>query len=310
MEDYYKILGVDRKASQKEIKQAYRKLARQYHPDVNPNDKSAQEKFKQINEAYEVLSDAEKRKKYDTLGPDWQRYDRAGGGFDPFGGRRSSGGGAAGGPDLGDFADIFESIFGRRGTATGTGAGAPGGTRNRPFGFDTTSVATRGRDVESAVDVTLREVYNGTTRIVTVDGERFEVTIPAGVKNGSKVRVSGKGGRGAGTAPRGDLFLVVNVLDDPMFQRNGDDLTVEVFVDLYTAVLGGEARVPTLDGKELIVRVPAGTSSGRKIRLRGKGMPRLKGEGHGDLFARIEVKVPAELDERQRELFTQLRDMG
>lgn len=306
MEDYYKVLGVDRKATQKEIKQAYRKLARQYHPDVNPNDTTAQDKFKQINEAYEVLSDPDKKKKYDTLGPDWQRYDRAGGGFDPFGGRRGTSGGA--GPDLGDFADIFENLFGRRGGA-GTGTGA-GGRRSSPFGFDTSTATARGRDVESPVDVTLREAYTGTTRIVTVDGERFEVTIPAGVKSGSKVRVSGKGGRGAGNGPRGDLFLVVNILDDPQFQRDGDDLTVEVFVDLYTAVLGGEARVPTLDGKDLIVRVPAGTSSAKKIRLREKGMPKLKGDGRGDLFARIEINVPSNVSDRQRELFTQLRDMG
>lgn len=306
MDDYYKVLGVARSATQKDIKQAYRKLARQYHPDVNPNDTTAQEKFKQINEAYEVLSDADKKKKYDTLGADWQRYERAGaGGFDPFGGRRSTGGGAGG---AGDFGDIFETLFGgRRG-----GAGAGGGTAGRnPFGFDTAQNNARGRDVESPVDVTLREAYIGTTRIVTVDGERFEVTIPAGVKSNSKVRVSGKGGRGAGASgARGDLFLVVNVLEDPQFQRDGDDVTVEVYVDVFTAVLGGEARVPTLEGKDLIVRVPAGTSAGKKIRLREKGMPRLKGDGRGDLFARIEINVPATLSDKQRELFTQLRDMG
>jgi DnaJ-class molecular chaperone len=161
------------------------------------------------------------------------------------------------------------------------------------------------------MDVTLREAYTGTKRIVTVDGERFEVSIPAGVKSGSKVRVSGKGGRGAASGGvRGDLFLIVNLLPDPLFEREGDDLTVEVFVDLYTAVLGGEARVPTLDGKDLIVRIPPGTSAGRKIRLRGKGMPRLKGDGNGDLLARIEIRVPTDLNERQRDLFTQLRDMG
>lgn len=305
MEDYYKLLGVDRKASQKEIKQAYRKLARQYHPDVNPNDTAAQEKFKQINEAYEVLSDPDKKQKYDTLGPDWQRFGGGSGSYDPFGGRRGTGGGA---PNMGDFGDIFESLFGRRGTA---GGGASGGSRANPFGFDTSTATSRGRDVESPVDVTLREAYTGTKRIVTVDGERFEVTIPAGVKNGSKVRVSGKGGRGSGSGgARGDLFLVVSVLDDPHFQRDGDDVIVEVYVDLFTAVLGGEARVPTLEGKDLIVRVPAGTSAGKKIRLREKGMPKIKGEGRGDLLARIEINVPNQLTERQRELFTQLRDMG
>ena len=313
MEDYYKLLGVPRTASQKDIKQAYRKLARQYHPDVNPGDTVSADKFKQINEAYEVLSDPDKRKKYDQLGPDWKRYEQAGGGFNPFGtGRTAGGAGGAGSPDMGDFADLFESIFGRnRGTGAGAG-GRPTGTSTadrNPFGFDT--AASKGRDVESPVDITLREAYSGAKRVVTVDSDRFEVTIPAGVKTGSKVRVSGKGGRGAGTsAPRGDLFLIVNVLDDPQFQRDGEDLTVEVFVDLYTAVLGGEARVPTLDGKELIVTVPAGTSAGRKIRLRGKGMPRLKGEGRGDLFARLEITVPQNLNDHQRDLFNQLRDLG
>ncbi|MGH2541508.1 MAG: DnaJ C-terminal domain-containing protein, partial [Ardenticatenaceae bacterium] len=285
--DYYKVLGVERKASQKEIKQAYRKLARQYHPDVNPGDASAQEKFKEINEAYEVLSDPEKRKKYDLLGADWRRYQQAGGtgGFnwDPF--TRGQGGGRSGAG--GDFSDFFESIFGGLGgqrTRTPTGAG---GVR-------------KGRDVDSRVDVTLREAYTGSKRIVTVDGDRFEVDIPPGVKSGSKIRMTGKGGRGASGAPRGDLYLVVEVLDDPQFKREEDDLVVEVPVDLYTAVLGGEARLPVLDGKQLIVTIPPGTSGGKKIRLRGKGMPHLRGGGAGDLLAQVEVQVPGTLSDRQR----------
>ena len=165
MEDYYKVLGVPRTASQKDIKQAYRKLARQYHPDVNPGDTAAAEKFKQINEAYEVLSDAEKRKKYDQLGPDWKRYEQAGGGFNPFGTGRTAGG--AGNPDMGDFADLFESIFGRnRGAGTGGRTGTSTADRN-PFGFDTG--ASKGRDVESPVDITLREAYSGAKRVVTPD---------------------------------------------------------------------------------------------------------------------------------------------
>ena len=295
-QDYYKILGVDRKASQKDIKQAYRKLARQYHPDVNPGDDSAQEKFKGINEAYEVLSDPEKRKKYDLLGADWKRYQQAGGpgGFDWRGSRPGAGTGAGG---TGDFSDFFESIFGNIGGQRAGGAGPGMGVR-------------RGQDIESPVEVTLREAFSGSKRIVTVSGERLEVDIPAGVRTGSRIRMSGKGGRGVGNAPRGDLFLIVEVVEDPQFQRQEDDLLVQVPVDLYTAVLGGEARVPTLDGKQLIVTIPPGTSSGKKIRLRGKGMPHIRGTGAGDLLAEIEVQVPSGLNERQRDLFEQLRALG
>jgi curved DNA-binding protein len=280
--DYYKVLGVSRNASQKDIKQAYRKLARQYHPDIKPGDEVAQEKFKQINEAYEVLSDPEKRRKYDTLGSNWQRR----GGFNSGLGRGT-----------GDFSDIFESIF------SGFGGANP---RTRP----SQTGSQQGKNIESPVDVTLREAFTGSKRIVTVEGERLEVTIPLGVKTGSKIRMSGKGGRGSLGEARGDLYLVLNVLDDPNFKRDGNDLTVNVPVDLYTAVLGGEARVPTLDEKELIVIVPPGTSSGIKIRLRGQGMPTLRGKSMGDLFARLEIEVPTKLSSKQRELFEQLRELG
>ncbi len=300
--DYYNLLGVDRKASQKDIKQAYRKLARQYHPDVNPGDASAQEKFKEINEAYEVLSDPDKRKKYDMLGADWNRYQQRGGtgGFDWGQYTRGGAGGASGAPGNfgnGDFSDFFESLF-----------GGLGGQRPRS-GPTSTAQVGRGRDIESPVDVTLRESFTGSKRIVTVDGERLEVDIPAGVRDGSKIRVSGKGGRGVSGGPRGDLFLTIEILADPQFRRDGDDLYVSVPIDLYTAVLGGEARVPTLEGKELIVTIPAGTSSGKKLRLRGKGMPRLRGGGMGDLFAELQVEVPARLTEAQRALFQQLREL-
>jgi len=310
-QDYYKTLGVQRNATQKDIKQAYRKLARQYHPDVNPGDDAAQEKFKQINEAYEVLSDADKRKKYDTLGADWNRYQQGSGpgGFDwgQYTRRQPGAGGQRADYDFngGDFSDFFESIFGGIGGARTRAGGATGTGR---AGARTAALA--GNDITSNVDITLREAYSGARRIVTVGDERLEATIPAGVKTGSKVRMAGKGGRGAGAGQRGDLYLVVNVLDDPQFKREGDDLIVEVPVDLYTAVLGGEARVPTLDGKEFIVTVPQGTSSGKKIRLRGKGMPRLKGEGAGDLLARIEIQAPANLTDEQRQLFQQLRGMS
>lgn len=303
--DYYKILGVARTATEKEIKQAYRKLARQYHPDVNPGDHAAQEKFKDINEAYEVLSDPEKKKKYDLLGSDWRRYQQGGtgsGGFDWGSYTRQSGGGQSQQPfDFGggDFSDFFESIF-----------GGLGGQRVRAGGSTGSQASARkGEDSEVEVEVTLREAYLGTKRLVTVGGERLEVGIPAGVKTGSKVRMTGKGQRGVGNGPRGDLYLVVSVVDDPRFSRDGDDLTVDVPVELYTAVLGGEMKVPTLDGRELVVRVPAGTSSGKKIRLRGQGMPKLRGDDKGDLYARLLVQVPTSLSDEQRRLFEELQGL-
>lgn len=295
--DYYKILGVSRNADQKEIKKVYRKLARQYHPDVNPGNTAAQERFKEINEAYEVLSDPEKRAKYDRLGADWKRYQQAGGpgGFDwsqyttgyPGGARVEYG-------DIGDFSDFFESIFG--------GAGGPSTRSAR-----TRTAPQRGRDLEHPVDVTLREAYSGTTRQLTMNGDVFEVTIPAGVKTGSKVRYSGRGQAGIGGGLTGDLYLVVNVLDDPLFERKGDDLYVEVPVDLYTAVLGGEVRVPTLTG-DVMLQVPPGTTGARRFRLRGKGMPLLKNSSErGDLYAVAQIEVPRNLSDRERELFEQLR---
>ncbi|MCZ7571062.1 MAG: J domain-containing protein [Ardenticatenaceae bacterium] len=295
--DYYKILGVSRKADQKEIKRAYRKLARQYHPDVNPGNQAAQERFKEINEAYEVLSDPDKRAKYDHLGADWKRYQQAGGpgGFDwsqyaggPRGGARAEYG------DFGDFSDFFESIFG------GVGGPSTRSTRTR-------TVPQRGRDLEHPVDVTLREAYSGTNRQLTMNGEVFEVTIPPGVKIGSKVRYSGRGQPGIAGGPTGDLYLIVNVLEDPMFERKGDDLFVEVPVDLYTAVLGGEVRVPTLAG-DVMLQVPPGTTGGRRFRLRGKGMPQLKNPSeYGDLYAVAQIEVPRDLSEQERKLFEQLR---
>jgi curved DNA-binding protein len=300
--DYYKLLGVARDAQPKDIKQAYRKLARQYHPDVNPGDKAAQEKFKEINEAYEVLSDPDKRRKYDVLGADWRRYQQAGGGgagaggFD-WGRYQQGGGGRPGG--FGDFSDFFESIFGAAGGArTGTG-GAGAGRARQPV--------QRGQDLEHPVDVTLREAFNGANRSLTMDGEQLEVTIPAGVKNGSRVRLSGKGYAGMGGGPRGDLYLIVNVLDDPVFERKGDDLFVDVPVDLYNAVLGGEARVQTLTG-ELMLTIPPGTTGGQRFRLRGKGMPKLKDPSQrGDLYAKVQIQVPPNLSDHERELFEQLR---
>jgi len=300
--DYYKILGVGRNATEKEIKQAYRRLARQYHPDVNKSP-GAEERFKEINEAHQVLSDAEKRRKYDQLGDSWYRWQQQGvpGGFDWSqwttgfpGGRRvrveygdlSDLFGQGG---LGGFSDFFESIF--------RGMGGPR-TRQR--------MRTRGQDYEQSVEITLEEALRGTTRVLQRDGQRLEVKIPSGVKTGSRVRMAGQGGPGIGGGPRGDLYLKVKVLPHPDFERKEDDLYRDVDVDLYTAVLGGEVRVPTLDGG-VMLKIPSETSGGRVFRLRGKGMPKLRSpQQRGDLYVTVRIQIPRNLTAHEKDLFSEL----
>ncbi|MGQ9627613.1 MAG: DnaJ C-terminal domain-containing protein [Anaerolineae bacterium] len=303
--DYYKILGVSRNATEKEIKQAYRRLARKYHPDVNPGDKAGEEKFKEINEAYEVLSDPEKRRKYDHLGASWQQWQRMGrdpGGFDWsqwF--TRQPGGVRVEYRDLGDlgdlfgggFSDFFEAIFG--------GVGRPAGESRR-----TSYRSRQGQNLEQQVEITLEEAFRGTKRILQVDGEKLEVSIPPGVDTGSKVRVAGKGAPGLGGGARGDLFLKIKVLPHKTFERKGDDLYCEVDVDLYTAILGGEVRVPTLDGS-LSLKIPPETQNGRTFRLHGQGMSALRDSGQrGDLYVKVRVRLPQALTPRERELFQEL----
>jgi curved DNA-binding protein len=314
--DYYKILGVDKNATEKEIKSAFRKLARQYHPDVNPNDPQAEARFKEINEAHEVLSDTEKRAKYDQLGADWQRWQRASGQPGDFDWSRwttAPGGGRVhvryGTPedledlfgDSGPFSDFFTSIFG------GLGGTRRAGGRGGFEGFDR---PRRGQDLEHEVEINLAEAYHGTTRLLTKDGRRIEVKIPAGAKTGTRVRMRGEGGSGVAGGQAGDLSLKVKVARDPHFERKGDSLYVTVPVDLYTAVLGGEVRVPTLSG-DVNLKIPAGSQNGQTFRLRGKGMPKLRQPTeHGDLYARLEVRLPTKLTPEQRELFEQLRRLG
>jgi curved DNA-binding protein len=315
--DYYKTLGVDKNATEKEIKSAFRKLAREHHPDVNPNDPQAEARFKEINEAYEVLSDSEKRAKYNRLGADWQRWQQAGGRPSDYDWGRwttSPGGGQAhvryGTPeDLEDlfgsgspFSDFFTSIFG------GLAGGArPSGGFGGFEGFDYGARSQRGQDLEHEVEITLSEAHRGTTRLLTKDRRRLEVKIPPGAKTGTRVRVRGEGGTGGGGGQAGDLYLKVRVASDPRFKRKGDHLHTNVLTDLYTAVLGGEVRVPTLTG-EVKLKVPAGSQNGRVFRLRGKGMPKLRQPTeYGDLYARLEVRLPTELTSKQRELFEQLR---
>ena len=304
--DYYRILGVDRNATEKEIKQAYRRLARKYHPDVNPGDKEAEERFKEINEAYEVLSDPEKRRKYDQLGASWQQWQRMGGNPRDFdwsqwfsrewpGGRVHVEYG-----DLGDlfgegiFSDFFRAIFGDV------------GTRPRARWWEARPRYARGQDYEQPVEISLEEAFRGTKRVLEKDGRRLEVTIPPGVRTGSRVRIAGQGGPGIGGGRPGDLYLKVTVLPHPIFKRQGDDLHCEVPVDLYTAVLGGEVRVPTLEG-DVMLKIPPGTQGGQTFRLRGKGMPNLRNpRQRGDLYVKVQVKVPQNLSQRERELFREL----
>jgi curved DNA-binding protein len=287
--DYYKILGVERNASEDEIRKSYRKLAMQYHPDRNPNDKQAEERFKEINEAYQVLSDPQKRGHYDRLGSDYSNWQRRGapgdfnwdqyGGF-PGGVRVEYGdiddlfGGAGG------FSDFFRTIFGRG--AEGAGGGTR--TRQQPQGY------------QQELEITLEEAFNGTTRLLQSDGKQKQVRIPAGVRTGSKVRVAGAGPNGL------DLYLIVDVKDDPRFERRGNDLHTTATVNVFTAVLGGEAEVETLSGK-VKLNIPAGTQPEQVFRLAGRGMPSVKNANEkGDLYVRLKVQIPKYLSAKQREL--------
>ena len=311
--DYYKILGVSKNAGEKEIRSAYRKLARKYHPDVNPGDKAAEEKFKEINEANEVLSDPEKRKKYDELSDYYQQYGR-------MPGAGTGGSGGPGGPryeyrtvspeELNDlfggqspFSDFFEQFFG----SSFGGAGRSGFADMASDAGRTRQRATIGQDIESQVEVTLAEAYSGATRVfelTDVDGssKRIEVKIPAGVDEGSRIRISGQGA--PGSAGRGNLYLVVHMLPDARFTREGTTLRTTVDVPLAVAMLGGEAHVSTPDGRKLALRIPPETNNGKSFRLRGQGMPRLgHADERGDLYADVAVTLPTHLNEEQRKLF-------
>ena len=304
--DYYKVLGVDKKASQQDIKKAYRKLARKLHPDVNPGDKGAEARFKEINEAYEVLSDPEKRQKYDELGSSYQQWQRTGGdprGFDwnQWAARRGQPGGGRTQVEYGDlsdlfgggggFSDFFQNIFGSAGGFTA---------------YEQGPRARRGRDLEQPVEITLEEAYRGTQRLLQVGEEKLEVKIPAGVDTGSRVRIAGKGEYAGRGGSRGDIYLSVTVLPHQTFQRKGDDLYCALPLDLYIAVLGGEIAVPSLKG-QLMLRIPAETQAGKRFRLKGLGMPSLKdAEKHGDLYADVQIVLPPALSNGEKELFTQL----
>jgi curved DNA-binding protein len=326
VKDYYKTLGVARGADEKEIKKAFRKLAQQYHPDKNPGDKAAEARFKDINEAYTVLSDPDKRAKYDKFGAQWEQYERAGGRPEDFnwggmGGQPGGGyarsvtpeefeqmfggmGGMGGAGGAGGFSSFFDTLFGGMGAAGAGGMGGRGrgSTRPRGMGFDTETMA-RPQRMEVNAAVSLEEAFHGTTRVLQMeDGTRLEVNIPRGVATGSKVRMKGAGGQN-------DIVLNIEVQPNERYTRDGDNLRVRVPVDLYTAVLGGEVQVPAFD-KTVALTIPAGTKNGKTIRLRGLGMPHIKNpDQRGDLLAEVDVQLPTSLSAKEKALFEELRSL-
>jgi curved DNA-binding protein len=289
--DYYKILGVDKNASAEDIKKAYRKLARKYHPDVNPNNKEAHKKFQDINEANEVLSDPEKRKKYDQYGKDWQHAEQFEKARQQQQRQRTYTGAEEyfGGGEESNFSDFFESLFGSMGGRRGK--------RESKF---------RGQDFQAELHLSLREAYTTHQRTITLDGKNIRITIPAGVEDAQKIRLKGYGAPGVNGAPNGDLYITFVLQDDPRFKRLGNDLYTSAEIDLYAAVLGGETTVETLSGK-LKLKVPAGTQNDTRTRVRGKGFPVYRKEGEfGDLYVTYKVKVPTDLSEKEKQLFTEL----
>src|SRR5450432_4027892 len=313
--DYYKILGISKTASEEDIKKAYRKLARKLHPDLNPNDKEANKKFQQINEANEVLSDPEKRKKYDQYGKDLQHAEafekakQSGGrrartgegnfGGSPGGGFGGSGNGGfgAGGEDFGEgasfgsggFSDFFESMFGRSEGTTGGG-----------------QARFRGQDQQAELQLSFADAGHTHQQTLALNGKNIRITIPAGVENGQIIKLKGHGGPGTNGGPAGDLYIHFAIGEDPRWRRDGSDLHARLAVDLYTAVLGGEAMIDTLDGK-VKLKLSSGTQNGHTMRLKGKGFPVYKSEGKfGDLYVNIEVTLPKTLTEKEKQLFTEL----
>ena len=292
--DYYKVLDVDKNASTDDIKKAYRKLARKFHPDINPGDKEAEERFNEINEAYEVLIDPERRAKYDRLGVSWRAHDQVDDQqafeWDEWMSESDSPEDVEGTRDQATgFSDFFNAVF----SSVGQEPHAP-----QP-----------GQDYNQEVEISLEEVFSGTSRILRIAGRRIEVKIPRGVKTGTKIRVRGEGAQGQGGGPKGDLYLEIKVTPHPTFEQVGSDLYLELPVDLYTAVLGGEAMVPMLKGK-IKLRIPPETHSGRLFRLKGLGMPKLKQpDERGDLFAKVMIRVPEHLTDEEIALFEELADL-
>ncbi|MCE5315496.1 MAG: J domain-containing protein [Armatimonadota bacterium] len=302
--DYYKILGVDRNASEKEIKSAYRKLARKYHPDVNPGNKAAEEKFKEVSEAHEVLSDKDKRAKYDQFGQYWNQTGAAGPGgpggpgagfgdfnfdFGGFGGAQQVDFGGEGGFDL------FEMLFGesRR---------APGGQTSRRR----RTAPVKGNDIETEMEISLEDAFSGAKKAFSLGGRKIEVTIPKGIRDGQKIRLAGQGEDGP--AGKGDLFIRIKTRPHRTFERSDDDLRMDVPVDYVTAALGGEIVVPTMSGR-VTMKIPPGTSGGRTFRLPGQGMPKTKDGGRGNLYVNVKIQIPESISVKERELLEEVRKL-
>lgn len=290
--DYYKILGIDKTATDADVKKAYRKLARKYHPDLNPNDKEAEQKFKEVNEANEVLSHPENRKKYDQYGENWQHSEE----FEKQRQQQSRGGGQQGGfggfegfSGGGDFSDFFESMFG------GRAAGGRGQARQ-----------SKGGDYNAELNLDLKDVYTTQKRELTINGKKIRLTIPAGVENGQVIKISGMGAEGHNGGPKGDLYLTFTIENKTKFKLEKQNLYSTVDLDLYTAVLGGEITVDTFDGKVKLKVLP-GTQNGTKVKLKGKGFPVYKKEGvFGDLYITYQIVIPSNLSEKEKELFEEL----
>ncbi|HSP12794.1 MAG TPA: J domain-containing protein [Salegentibacter sp.] len=306
--DYYKLLELNKSASQAEIKKAYRKLARKYHPDLNPNDKEAQKKFQQLNEANEVLSDPEKRKKYDQHGKDWQHADQFeearrqqqasggrsyGSGFEGFGGGRQGGQSYSGNFDEDTFSDFFEQMFGSNARAHGSG-------RERHF---------KGQDYNAELELNLSDVYTSQKQTLTINGKNIRLTVPAGVENGQTIKIKGHGGPGVQGGPRGDLYITFKIINNTTFKREKENLYSTVNISLYTAILGGEITVDTFGGK-VKLKVKPETQSGTRVKLKGKGFPKYKKENQfGDLYVTYNVEMPTNLSEKEKELFRELQKL-
>jgi len=290
--DYYKLLGINKTATTKEIKSAYRKLARKFHPDLNPNDKDAKKKFQQINEANEVLSDPVKRKKYDQYGKDWQHSDQ----FEKQQQYQQQTSGARGpgyarSQSEGDFSDFFETLFG----------GSMGNSRGRQAKY-------RGEDFTAELQLELIDAYKPNKQTLTVNGKKIRITIPAGIENGQTIKIAGHGGKGINGGPDGDLYITFSIANHPRFKRLGNDLFTTIDLDLYKAVLGGEITIDTLDGK-VKLKVKPETQNETKIKLKDKGFPVYKKEGQfGDLYVTYSIKTPTNLSDKQKALFKQLSE--
>tara|TARA_R100000935_G_C2827711_1_gene163269 strand:- start:598 stop:1518 length:921 start_codon:yes stop_codon:yes gene_type:complete len=300
--DYYKILELDKSASQADIKKAYRKLARKFHPDLNPNNKEAQARFQQINEAHEVLIDPEKRKKYDQYGKDWQHADqfenaqrqqsRAGGFAGGFGGNSQQS--YSGNFDDDSFSEFFEQMFGGGARTRGAGRGAP---------------QFKGQDFNAELQLNLKDVYTSQKQTLTINGKNIRLTIPAGVENGQTIKIKGHGGPGMQGGPKGDLYITFNIVNNTGFKREKENLYKTIEVDFYTALLGGEITVETFTGKVKLTVKPE-TQPGTKIKLKGKGFPKYKKDNQfGDLILTYQVKMPADLTAREKELFKELQNL-